>query len=373
MYNEVNKSAFEFIYKELQNMSIGNTIKKLRRERDITQEQLAEYIGISSQAISQWETDKTAPDISQLPVLAHIFGVSTDEILGVDIQKNEEKIKAILDEAQVFYAKGEFEKSAEILKNGLRKFPRSYKLMVELTFSLRDTKETIDLCHKILAECTDSEIRDSAMQNMIFAYNNSGDRQNALKYSRTCSHAWCSREDYLLLILNRKLDDERDEARTNIQEYVAYLSNRLMSCLENLSHEEFGYSDEDRLKLLRQSATIGETIYCDGDYHYHAQYVARAYMFMSKIYAKNKDAENTLTCLEKQCELEIHFDTYDWNAEKTSPAMRGYVDGGWIPEPDGNKCHNMLIQLDEESTVYDFIRDDERFKAVVSELKKYAK
>ena len=353
-------------------MSIGTTIKKLRRERDITQEQLAEYLGISSQAVSLWETEKTAPDISQLPLLALIFDVSADEILGIDIQKNEEKIKAICDEAQVFYGKGEFEKSSEILKNGLRQFPRSFKLMSELAFSLRNTQETIDLCHKILAECTDSEIRDSAMHSLIFAYNNSGDRQSALKYARTISHAWCSREDYLLLLLDRRIDSEREEARTNIHEYVDYLSNRLMSCLENLSHEEFGYSDEDRINLLKQSATIGETIYCDGDYHFHAQYAARAYMFMSKIYAKNNDAENTLTCLEKQCELEIHFITYDWNAEKTSPAMRGYVDGGWIPEPDGNRCNNMLIQLDEESTVYDFIRNDERFMAIIAKLEKYA-
>ena len=62
-------------------MSIGTTIKRLRRERDITQEQLAEYLGISTGAASQWECDRTAPDITQLPLLANIFDVSTDELL----------------------------------------------------------------------------------------------------------------------------------------------------------------------------------------------------------------------------------------------------------------------------------------------------
>ena len=357
-------------------MSIGTTIKKLRRERDITQEQLAEYIGISSQAVSQWETDKTAPDISQLPLLAYIFDVSTDEILGVDIQKNEEKIQAILDEAHVFYEKGEFNKETKVLEDGLKKFPRSYKIMAHLAENYSNSNQepkAIEMSHKILAECTDGEIRDYATQTMIYAYRNSGDRQNALKYARTLSHAWFSREDFLLHILSCRNDNEREEARTNLHEYISYLGNRLMTCLRVHSNKDFGYSDEDRLKLLKQSAAIGETIYCDGDYHYQAQYVSTAYKFMSFIYAKNKDAENTLTCLEKQCELEIHFDTYDWNAEKTSPAMRGYVDGGWIPEPDGNKSRNMLIQLDEESTVYDFIRDDPRFQAVIAKLEKYAK
>ena len=54
-------------------MSIGSTIKRLRREKDITQEQLAEYLGITSRAVSQWECDRTAPDISQLPALCHIL------------------------------------------------------------------------------------------------------------------------------------------------------------------------------------------------------------------------------------------------------------------------------------------------------------
>ena len=80
-------------------MSIGSTIKRLRREKDITQEQLAEYLGITSRAISQWECDRTAPDISQLPALCHIFDVSSDVLLGIDIEKNNEEIKKYLSNA----------------------------------------------------------------------------------------------------------------------------------------------------------------------------------------------------------------------------------------------------------------------------------
>ena len=65
-------------------MTIGAKIKKLRRERDMTQEDLAEALGISAASVSQWECDKTAPDISQLPVLSNIFEVTTDFLLGVD-------------------------------------------------------------------------------------------------------------------------------------------------------------------------------------------------------------------------------------------------------------------------------------------------
>ena len=69
-------------------MSIGTTIKKLRRERSITQEQLAEYLGISTGAVSQWECDRTVPDITQIPILANIFEVSADILLEIDVGKS---------------------------------------------------------------------------------------------------------------------------------------------------------------------------------------------------------------------------------------------------------------------------------------------
>ena len=77
-------------------MSIGTTIKRLRRERSITQEQLAEYLGISTGAVSQWECDRTAPDITQLPLLANIFDVSADELLEIGGKKKEEVIRSFL-------------------------------------------------------------------------------------------------------------------------------------------------------------------------------------------------------------------------------------------------------------------------------------
>ena len=79
-------------------MSIGSTIKKLRRDHDMTQEQLAEYLGITANAVSQWECDKTYPDISQLPVLANLFGVSSDVILGINVGSKDAQIKKIYDE-----------------------------------------------------------------------------------------------------------------------------------------------------------------------------------------------------------------------------------------------------------------------------------
>lgn len=63
--------------------SLGKKINELRREKGMTQETLAERMGVTPQAVSKWENDLSAPDIQSLPLMAELFGVTTDELLGV--------------------------------------------------------------------------------------------------------------------------------------------------------------------------------------------------------------------------------------------------------------------------------------------------
>lgn len=85
----------------MEQQTMGKRIMQLRKEKGYTQEQLAELCGVSAQAVSKWENDVSCPDISILPQLAELLGVSTDELLGVkpiepkvvivDAQKNKKE------------------------------------------------------------------------------------------------------------------------------------------------------------------------------------------------------------------------------------------------------------------------------------------
>lgn len=68
---------------EKDNRTMGQRISHYRKLRGITQEELGEKCGVSSQAVSKWENDISAPDITLLGTLSEIFGISTDELLGV--------------------------------------------------------------------------------------------------------------------------------------------------------------------------------------------------------------------------------------------------------------------------------------------------
>lgn len=73
----------EEVFHMEQTGSLGKRIAQLRKQNGFTQEQLAERVGVSAQAVSKWENDISCPDITTLPLLADIFHVSVDELLGV--------------------------------------------------------------------------------------------------------------------------------------------------------------------------------------------------------------------------------------------------------------------------------------------------
>ena len=77
-------------------MNIGSTIKKLRVDSKTTQEELAEYLGISFQAVSKWETETTMPDITLLPKIAAFFGVRIDDLFSVNHEDELKRIEYIL-------------------------------------------------------------------------------------------------------------------------------------------------------------------------------------------------------------------------------------------------------------------------------------
>lgn len=63
-------------------MNLGNSISERRKAKGMTQEELAVNLGVSPQAVSKWENNLSCPDISLLPAIAKIFGMSVDELLG---------------------------------------------------------------------------------------------------------------------------------------------------------------------------------------------------------------------------------------------------------------------------------------------------
>jgi transcriptional regulator with XRE-family HTH domain len=83
----------------MEKRSIGQKIAFLRREKGVTQEALAQALGVTNQSVSKWESEQCCPDITLLPPLAGYFGVTTDMLLGADEKQDERALFACLRQA----------------------------------------------------------------------------------------------------------------------------------------------------------------------------------------------------------------------------------------------------------------------------------
>ena len=112
-------------------MNLGTKIRELRKNKRLTQEELAAKLHVSPQAVSKWESAVCQPDIAQLPVLANFFGVSLDTLFGRDASEVERKIDAIIKEHESCFW-SDREKCEPLLTNALKEFPDNERLMIEL-------------------------------------------------------------------------------------------------------------------------------------------------------------------------------------------------------------------------------------------------
>ena len=78
--------------------TFGNMVAALRKEKGMTQLELAEKMGVTDKAVSKWERDLSFPDVSSIPKLAETLGVTVDELMQVKAESKEEPLKKKIDE-----------------------------------------------------------------------------------------------------------------------------------------------------------------------------------------------------------------------------------------------------------------------------------
>lgn len=88
---------------QMKKQTLGMMISSLRKEKGMTQLQLAEVMGVTDKAVSKWERDLSAPDVNSIPKLAETFGITVDELMQVKTETkeniNHDKIDEIIDTA----------------------------------------------------------------------------------------------------------------------------------------------------------------------------------------------------------------------------------------------------------------------------------
>lgn len=158
-------------------IKIGEKIRSLRRARNISQEILAQYLGVSFQAVSKWENGSAMPDVALIPAIASFFEVSTDELFDFNRMETEQKVqRACWDIAKYRYS--DPEKAEADYRALLRQYPGNEVILNNLIYSLQINKkyeETVDTCKALIETAKDDATRYDAARIMAETYKKMGE------------------------------------------------------------------------------------------------------------------------------------------------------------------------------------------------------
>ena len=371
-------------------MSIGSTIKKLRHEHDMTQEQLAEMLNLTSAAISGWECDRNSPDISQIPLLCRIFGVSADVLLGIDLSVQEEKIDKIILEASQCSKK----ESVSVYRIGLAEFPSSYQLMSNLanaldydgepeTYNSR-LKERIALYERVREGTKDAYLKNCAEGHLCRIYLHQGKREEALRIAESVPNLMFSKDDFDLMLAQGK--EKIYNLHYNIQKSFDYLCDSIYLITTFAVDDKPFFTHEQAITMLEKISKMYEVFYENEDYLSKTATVCLAYTHMAKHFAELKDEDNTIRCIKSALE----------NAKKTDESYDGLDNGAYaitdawdLPQMPKEKRHTSILanpDYDYPTTTIWIAKDEEnwiqrcmkyishsRFDFVRDEIEKIAK
>ena len=157
-------------------IKIGEKIKTLRKQKNISQDVLANYLGVSFQAVSKWENGSTLPDVMMIPAIASFFGVSTDELFDFNLYEVEKEVEKICYEAYK-YRVDDPAASERILRDGLQRFPGNdiilNNLLYTLDFNTR-ADEVITLCKALIESTKDDSVKYDACRILATCYKENG-------------------------------------------------------------------------------------------------------------------------------------------------------------------------------------------------------
>lgn len=351
---------------------LHETLRTLRREKNITQEELASFLGISAQAVSKWERGDGMPDITLLPRLSRYFDVSVDTLLGMEDMRVDELMEEYEKEAHRLANQGKTEERLALWEKAYAEYPHHHRVLHGLSYALfalnvmDNADRIIDLARELLDHPkADSTLRAAAIQLLTYTYSRKGDKVMAKKYAEMATGFFACRET----LLGSVLDGE--EGCLHDQKFLLNLIDDVHLCAHGIATLG-NYPPEKSIRVWKSMLRIFEAVFEDGDYGFFACRMRVFYSYLARDYAKLGDRENCLASIEKSADFAILYDTAP-AFRHTSPLVDRY---DYDPRRSAkNTLHNESYERLETLShkLYDFVRDDARFMAVVERLSAVAK
>lgn len=300
------------------NIYFGENLKKLRQDRNLTQERLADFLGVSFQTISKWERGDNYPDITVLPEIASFFNISVDSILGVNKAENEAEIEEFIEQYDNLF---DNDKKIAMIKEMYAKYPGDFNIQLRylgyliFIYNSKDYKEHLSeimgIYNNIQDNCTIDSIRICAKRYILVYYAelaiNNNDKalfEKSEKILNEMPHMRDGREFIASYLYNDTMQDF----------YVKEALDEEISLLNHgLGHHIHGFIDDSiplshRIEVANIMLDLNNKLHNDGHYGSGWIDVICVYGHLGHLYFQSGDTEKAIENLKKSAHLAKKFD-----------------------------------------------------------------
>lgn len=293
-------------------IKLGEKIKELRNRDGRTQENLADALGVTNQAVSRWEKSGSYPDMEMIPSIANYFGITIDELFGYRNDR-ENKIDAIINKIDAFHIKGDgsdgwVDECLAILRQGLAEFPQNERLLITLADTLSEAgwrrhnewlyyddegfiqhsydihksneywAESIKICEYLVENATDNATVTRAIHILVLLYRNVGENEKAIAYAQKMPELKNCRE-----LLLSSASDGKEEAKYIGEFLLKTASQFAKQLVYGLITNKHHFESDMPIEKLKGTISLFYLICDDGNMGaYHGDLI-KLYLYLSRV------------------------------------------------------------------------------------------
>lgn len=358
-------------------INISKVISNHRKLKGITQEQLAEYMGVSKASVSKWEKGHSFPDITLLPKLAAYFNISIDELMGYTPKMTKVEIKNLYIKLCADFANEPFEEVLEACRDIIKKYYSCYPLLLQIvvlyinhfmltenqSLKLEILKEAIDISKRIELDSGDIQLSKVAVSLAATCHLLLGEPQNTLEILGESINPMLNDESKIAqayLMQNQKSQADKVIQISIYQHLLALMSD----CNTYLSINNKKFDD-----TLNKIITISTAFSLE---YLHPNTMAITYLSAAQVYCMNGNHKDALKYLEKYRDLcttaffpfSLRGDSYFTDIEEW---FSEFSLGEGPPRSESVIKTSMISAL-TENPVFEVLKDDTQFKKIINSL-----
>lgn len=379
------------------NVKIGKHIKELRNRDGVTQDALAEALGVTGQAISKWENENGYPDIEYITPIANFFNVTIDQLFGHDRSESENKINEYcekLDELHRNWA--DVNTRIDLARQALAEFPAEEKLLVRLATALWEKwsddasdecflfvdgktvynfdkvrategwEEPAQIMEKLLATSIDDKIRSECRDILIRLYGNIGEKEKVYKLAEYCPDCKAAN---LFAAFNGIYEKEAQEnSQILLQDALLKLRVHLPRQTKDLTL---------KAKAIEKTIELHKFVFDDGNYAFLHVKMEHLYIDYADVLLQQERFDEVFSALENAYDHAKKFDAYLDKLHKeggvgyTSTFTDSLKD--YSKDVYATKALPELLNitlLDQNDIFYKKLHDDQRFIDLVKRIER---